>query len=90
METYKDFEKHHWIYKCEPYHRCVQWIFNFKNGYGASVITGSIAYCNKLQPYELAVLKHGKLCYDTPITDDVIGYLTSDEVDELLDRIEQL
>lgn len=39
---------------------------------------------------ELAVLKHGELCYDTPITDDVIGYLTSDEVYELLDRIEQL
>lgn len=90
METYKDFEKHHGLYKCEPYHGGVQWIFNFKNGYGASVITGSIAYCNKLQPYELAVLKHGRLCYDTPITDDVIGYLTSNEVYELLDRIEQL
>lgn len=44
----------------------------------------------RLQPYELAVLKHGRLCYDTPITDDVIGYLTSNEVYELLDRIEQL
>lgn len=24
---------------------------------------------------ELAVLRHGRLCYDTPITNDVIGYL---------------
>ena len=40
--------------------------------------------------YGLAVLKHDELCYDTPITDDVIGYLTSDEVYDLLDRIEQL
>lgn len=90
METYKDFEKHHGLYKREPYYGGVQWIFNFANGYGASVVTGSIAYCNKLQPYELAVLKHGRLCYDTPITDDVIGYLTSNEVYDLLDRIEQL
>lgn len=67
-----------------------QWKFKFDNGYGASVITGDIAYCNEARPYELAVLCHGKLCYDTPITDDVIGYLTSNEVYELLDRIEQL
>lgn len=90
MEESKDFKLHNGLYKHEPYYSGEQWIFNFDNGYGASVITGSIAYCNKLQPYELAVLKHGKLCYDTPITDDVIGYLTSNEVYELLDRIEQL
>ena len=57
---------------------------------GASVITGGIAHCNKAQPYELAVLEYGELCYDTPITDNVIGHLTSDEVYDLLDRIEQL
>ena len=90
MKKYKDFEKHHGLYKREPYCGCIQWIFNFENGYGASVITGGIAYCNEAQPYELAVLKHGKLCYDTPITNDVIGYLTSDEVYDLLDKIEQL
>lgn len=54
------------------------------------MITGCIAYCNEWQPYELAVLEYGELCYSTPITDDVIGYLTSDEVYDLLDRIEQL
>lgn len=36
------------------------------------------------------MLHHDELCYDTPITDDVIGYLTSDEVFDLLDKIEQL
>ena len=90
METYKDFEKHHGLYKCEPHYGGVQWIFNFENGYGASVITGGIAYCNEAQPYELAVFKLGKLCYYTPITDNVLGYLKSNELYELLYRIERL
>lgn len=90
METYKDFQAHNGLVDHKPRMDGEQWIFSFDNGYGASVITGGIAYCNEAQPYELAVLKHSELCYDTPITDDVIGYLTSHEVYELLDRIEQL
>ena len=90
METYKDFEEHNGLVRYTPRMGGAQWRFSFDNGYGASVITGGIAYCNEAQPYELAVLKHDELCYDTPITDDVIGYLTSDEVYDLLDRIEQL
>lgn len=31
-----------------------------------------------------------ELCYDTPITDDVIGHLKKDEVQPLLDRIAAL
>lgn len=90
MEENKDFRVHNGLYTHNQSIYSEQWKFKFDNGYGASVITGGIAYCNEAQPYELAVLKHGELCYDTPITDDVIGYLTSDEVYELLDRIEQL
>lgn len=90
MKGYKDFRVHNGLYKHNRYHGGEQWEYKFDNGYGASVITGSIAYCNNVQPYELDVLKHGELCYDTPITDDVIGYLTEDDVSDLLDRIEQL
>lgn len=90
MEESKDFQTHRGFRGCKFFHGGTQWKFEFDNGYGASVITGGIAYCNEAQPFELAVLKHGELCYDTPITDDVIGYLTSDEVFDLLDRIEQL
>lgn len=65
--------------------------FKFENGYGASVIKhyGSYGYENNL--FELAVLdSNDDLCYDTPLTDDVIGNLTNDEVLELLEKIKNL
>lgn len=45
--------------------------------------------------FEVAVLKkvtdgHYKLCYTTPITYDVIGYLTNEEVIEILEQIKNL
>ena len=62
----------------------------FDNGYGASVITGSMFYTDETRPYELAVIdKHG-LCYETPITDDVIGYQTESDIEELLVKIAAL
>jgi len=64
----------------------------FENGYGISVITGG--YGDKERPFEVAVLKgtEGKAepCYDTPITNDVIGFLSSYEVDALATEIEAL
>jgi hypothetical protein len=62
----------------------------FDNGLGASVVTGPSAYGN----YELAVIEgtneSWRICYSTPITDDVIGVDTSEEIDKLLSRIESL
>ena len=71
----------------------IGWKYVFGNGYGASVITGG--YGNKEKPYEVAVLKKRTehdyvLCYDTPITDDVIGFLTDNDVIEVLDKIRNL
>lgn len=40
------------------------------------------------QLYELGGVDD--LCYDTPLTDDVIGNLTNDEVLELLEKIKNL
>ena len=67
-----------------------QWVIGFKNGYEASIITGAFAKGNVNFPYEVAVIKNGHVCYDTPITHDVIGYLTADEVGEILAKIEAL
>lgn len=63
---------------------------DFGNGYGASVIRGPYSYGGDQGLYELAVMRAGRLCYDTPITDDVEGHLTPDDVTGLLAKIEAL
>ena len=73
----------------------IQAIVKFKNNYNASVVRHMGSYGNKQGLYELAVTKydgdgHWSLCYDTPITDDVLGYLTEDDVTNYLIQIEQL
>jgi hypothetical protein len=63
----------------------------FDNGYGASVVRHIMSYGGKLGLYELAILdKEGDLTYDTPITNDVIGYLTPEEVTNYLIKIQEL
>lgn len=63
----------------------------FENGYGISVIHGEFA---KGGPgtYEIAVLsgKWQSLDYSTPITDDVIGGLSPDEVTTVMHEIQKL
>lgn len=68
-----------------------QRVYLFENGYGASVVRHRGSYGGKTGLWELAVLgKDGHLCYDTPITNDVIGYLSETEVEELLYRIQTM
>lgn len=69
---------------------------NSKNHYGASVIKHFGSYGHEADLWELAVMKlngnNGEwyLNYDTPITDDVIGELTDEEVRKLLKQIKEL
>jgi len=59
----------------------VQRVYKFSNGYGASVIRhkGSYGYSKGL--WELAVLdEFGELDYTTPITNDVLGHLSEEEI----------
>ena len=69
----------------------VQVKYKFPNGYGASVVRHSFSYGNEDGLFELGILDpDDHLCYSTPITDDVIGYLTPIDVDKLLIRIKNL
>ena len=79
-----------------PLNGGTQKVYKFANGYGASVIAGgTYTYGGDEGLQELAVLKFKEdgnysLCYDTEITDDVLGYLNDGDVVDLLDRIEKL
>jgi hypothetical protein len=68
-----------------------QCIVQFSNGYGASIVQGPHTYGGNNGLYELAVFgKDGSITYDTPITDDVLGYLSEQEVEKTLLDIKNL
>ncbi len=71
----------------------------FPNGYGVSVVRfttpfGSGSYGAEEGLYEVAILKgleeDWEICYDTPVTDDVIGYQSVEDIDNLLSQVESL
>ena len=63
----------------------------FDNGYGATVVQGPHTYGGADGLYELAVVgKNDEICYDTPVTGDVEGYLSEAQVTDLLIKIQQL
>jgi hypothetical protein len=68
-----------------------QCIVQFPNGYGASIVQGEYTYGGKDGLYEIAVFgKDGHISYSTPITDDVLGYLSEEEVEKTLIDIKNL
>ena len=68
----------------------LRYVFLFENGYGANVVKNIFSYGNTRNLFQLAVLKDGQICYETEITDDVIGYLTNRQVIRILKRIKEL
>jgi hypothetical protein len=75
----------------------IQYIFKADNGYGASIVQHDFSYGGKKGLWELAVIKYDEdgdwdICYDTPITNDVLvlGHLDESEVMDYLTQIEQL
>jgi hypothetical protein len=87
MKAFKDLE-----FVEHPSHiGGVQARITFDNGYGASVVKTPYSYGGKDGLYELAVLDtDGHLTYDTPVTNDVIGYLRDIDVTEVMEKIQQL
>jgi hypothetical protein len=87
MKTFKDL-----VFKEHPNHLGgVQATIYFDNGYGASIVSTPYTYGGKEGLYELAVFgKNGHITYDTPVTNDVEGYLSEDDVTNLLEKIQQL
>ena len=89
MKTFKDLE---FVTHPNMVHiGGVQARIQFDNGYGASVVRSQYTYGGNKGLYELAVLdSNGSLTYDTPITNDVIGYLRPEDVTDVMEKIQQL
>jgi hypothetical protein len=75
----------------------IQKIYRFDNGFGASVIKSQFSYGGDENLWELAVIAFNsddptefELTYETPITNDVIGNLSDEEVEEKLTEIKTL
>lgn len=75
-------------------HEGTQTIVFYDNGYGASVVKHKFSYGGQEGLFEVAVLKGNKddwqICYDTDITDDVLGYQNDNDVENVLERISKL
>ena len=86
MKTFKDLK-----FKQHPSADGIISRITFENGYGASVVRHEYSYGGKDGLYEAAVLdSDGELCYDTPVTNDVIGYLRDIDVTDVMEKIQQL
>lgn len=62
--------------------------YEFPNGYGVLVVESDFTY-NDEGTYEVAITHNGHLTYNTPITKDVLGFQTPEDINELLDTIEK-
>jgi hypothetical protein len=75
----------------EPFMSGVRSRIMFENGFGVSVVSHTYSYGGKAGLFEVAVLnKNGDLTYDTPVTNDVVGYLNPDEVTEIMEQVQNL
>lgn len=84
MATFDDL-----VWKPHPMKGKMSTLF-FDNGYGVSVVCTPYSYGGSEGLFELAVLFDGSLCYDTPVTSDVLGYLTPKQVTEHMQQVETL
>lgn len=64
--------------------------YRFPNNYGASLIYAPGSYGLELAVLDFSVNPNGDLIYDTPITNDVLSYLTWEQVADVLIVIKRL
>lgn len=81
-------------FKSYNVHQGIQYLHFFPNGYGVSIVKHSFSYGNKQGLWEIAVLEGNEdehhITYATPITNDVIGYLNDDEVNDYCKQVSEL
>ena len=90
-KCYKTFQD--LIFKPQSFLKGIQAILFFPNGYGIAVVRNACSLTTA-NTWEIAILKgtesYYDLCYDTPITDDVIGYCSEEKVSNIMKQIQDL
>ena len=80
-------------FKPQSFLKGVQAILFFPNGYGISVVRNAWSLTTA-NTWEIAIIKGDEndydLCFDTPITDDVIGYCSEEDVSNIMKQIQDL
>lgn len=64
--------------------------FTFPNGYIGSVVRHFGSYGGSQGLWEIAVMYGDEIVYDTPITNDVLGWQTEEDVEQVLNQIREL
>jgi hypothetical protein len=72
-------------FEFRPHFQGFQAVAKFDNGFGVSVIPEA----DQLS-YEVAVLRDGKLCYDSGLCEDVVRHLTVTDVHNFVHRVRSL
>jgi hypothetical protein len=77
-----------------PYEEAIQAVHIFPNSYGVKVCSfpGSYGFVEGL--YEVSVIKgtlgNYQTCYDTPITDEILGHRDEIDVENIMSEVEEL
>ena len=89
MKTFQDLEFEQ--LNDAPYMVGKKSLMQFDNGFGVSVVSHSYSYGGRSGLYEVAVLdKDGLLTYETPVTNNVIGYLNEEDVTDIMKQVQEL
>lgn len=95
LKDFNDLEfKPHSISKVEEMPTHFQAKMFFDNGYGVSVLLGSLFYSNGRDTYEVGVMKKCKdgefLDFNNQVTDDVLPYRTKQEVSDIMAKVQRM
>lgn len=72
-------------FKQHPQMKGISCVVNFPNGYGASIIRCELSHGYENGLYELCFLKYGK-----HTTKNILGWLTEDDISQILKKISNL
>lgn len=62
----------------------------FDNGYGVSVLCGTMFFSNGNDTYEVAVLKGNLIDFNHQVKGDAYGYRTKQEVSDIMARVQRM